>query len=89
MHATVMKSIAVDFKAKETLAQLIHDAKMRGLDAGDKLKHRKKRFGAARRTYEAIIDLQEAQLKAAWAKCEAAEAETARLRAEMRVKELE
>ena len=61
---------------------------MKRLDAGDKLKRRKNLFGAARRTYEAIIEYNEAQLKCAWFKRWAAEAETAELRAEMRLMEL-
>ena len=44
---------------------------------------------AACRTYEAIIDLNMAQLECAWMRCKAAEAERDAARAEMRLSELE
>ena len=62
---------------------------MQRLDAGDKRGRRTNLFGAARRTYEAIIELNEAQLKCARYRCVAAEAETAAARAELRCSELE
>ena len=62
---------------------------MQRLDAGDKRGRRKNPFGAACRTYEAIIELMEAQLKCEMMRCKAAEAETAAARAEVRWGELE
>ena len=73
---------------EEKLARRLHDAKMQRLDNGDKLKRRKSPFRAACRTYEAIIDLNEAQLKCAWTRCKAAEAERDAARAELRLDEL-
>ena len=46
-----------EYKAKEKLAQRLCDAKERRLESGDKLKRRKKTFGAARRSYENLIAL--------------------------------
>jgi hypothetical protein len=74
---------------KAKLAKRLYDAKMRRLQAGDKLKRRKKTFGAARRTYEAIIDLQTVQYDALIARCAAAEAETDACKAQLRVEQLE
>jgi hypothetical protein len=61
---------------------------MRRLEAGDKRKRRKKTFGAAKRTYEAIIGLLQAQHRFEWYRCRAAEAETAEARAEICLREL-
>jgi hypothetical protein len=88
-QARNIRAIAKEHEAQEKLAQRLHDAKMRRLDAGDKLKRRKKTFGAARRTYEAIIELLQAQHKAAWYCSRAAEAERDAARAELRLIELE
>jgi hypothetical protein len=60
-----------------------------GWRPGDKLKRRKKTFGAARRTYEAIIELKTVQYDALIARCAAAEAETDACKAELRVEQLE
>ena len=88
-ETAIQKRVLADHLAeKEKVAQRIYDAKMLRLENGDKRK-RKSSFGAARRTYEAIIALNEAQLKCAWMKCEAAEAERDAARAELRVTELE
>ena len=65
------------------------DAKWKRLEAGDKLKRRKNLFGAARRSYEAIIERDQALLKREWYCRRAAEAERDAARAEMRVMELE
>ena len=73
-----------EYEGKEKLAQRVHDAKMRRLDNGDKLKRRKTTFGASKRTYEAIIWLQHEQLACAKARCAAAEAERHAAKAEMR-----
>ena len=89
MNAEVRRLLAQKYEQAEKVAKRLHDAKMNRLDAGDKLKRRKNLFGAARRTYEAIIEYMEAQLKCARAKRSAAEAETAEVRAEMRLLELE
>ena len=88
-QARNIRAIAKEHEAQEKLAQRLHDAKMRRLDAGDKLKRRKKTFGAALRTYEAIIELLQAQHKAAWYCSRAAEAERDAARAELRLIELE
>ena len=87
-NAEVHRLLAQKHEQAQKVAKRLYDAKMKRLDAGDKLKRRKNLFGAARRTYEAIIEYNEAQLKCAWAKRSAAEAETAELRAEMRLMEL-
>ena len=65
---------------------------MRRLDNGDKLKRRKTlvvwyTFGAAKRTYEAIIWLRHEQLVCARAKCTAAEAERDASKAELHLNE--
>ena len=88
MQAEALREIATGREAKEKLAQRVHDAKMRRLDNGDKLKRRKTGFGAAKRTYEAIIWLQHEQLLCAKAKCDAAEAERDAAKAELRLEEL-
>ena len=75
IRAIRLRVIAGKYEEQEKLARRLYDAKMQRLDNGDKLKRRKSPFRAACRTYEAIIDLNEAQLKCAWARCEAAEAE--------------
>ena len=87
-RAICLRAIAGQYEAEEKLARRLHDAKMQRLDNGDKLKRRKSPFRAACRTYEAIIDLNEAQLKCAWARCEAAEAERDAAQAELRLNEL-
>ena len=84
-----LRAIASVHQERLKLAQRIHDAKMKRLDAGDKLKRRKNAFGAARRTYEAIIELMQAQHTCVRYQCCAAEAERDAVRAEMRVMELE
>ena len=61
---------------------------LKRLDNGDKLKRRKTGFGAAKRTYEAIIWLQHEQLACVRARCEAAEAERDAAKAELRLEEL-
>ena len=88
IKAEALREIATERKAKEKLAQRLHDAKMRRLDNGDKLGRRKNTFGAAKRTYEAIIWLQHEQLACARAMCEAAEAERDAAKAELRLSEL-
>lgn len=88
-QALVLRSCCKKYEDAAKLAQRLFDAKMRRLEAGDKLKRRKKAVGAAKRTYEAIIALNEAQLKAAWSGREAAEAERDAAQAELRVMEFE
>ena len=88
MKADALREIATEYEGKEKLAQRVHDAKMRRLDNGDKLKRRKTTFGASKRTYEAIIWLQHEQLACAKARCAAAEAERDAAKAEMRLNEL-
>ena len=61
-------------RKKEKLAKKIFDAKWKQLEAGDKLKRRKKTLGAAFRSYEAIIALSQAQHVCQWYRCRAAEA---------------
>ena len=87
--AEALREIATEREQQEKLAQRLHDAKMRRLENGDKLKRRKTGFGAAKRTYEAIIWLQHEQLVCARARCAAAEAERDAAKAEMRLNELE
>ena len=87
--ARVMRSIANDHEAKEKLSKRLFDAKMRRLAAGDKLKRRKRLFGAARRTYEAIIEWNQVMHKCEWVRCRAAGAETDAAKAQIRVLELE
>ena len=89
MAAIRLRCIANEQGKQEKLAERLHDAKMRQLDAGDKLKRRKKTFGAARRTYEAIIALLQTQHKAEWHRCRAAEAERDAAQADLRLCELE
>ena len=88
MKADALREIATEYEGKKKLAQRVHDAKMRRLDNGDKLKRRKTTFGASKRTYEAIIWLQHEQLACAKARCAAAEAERDAAKAEMRLNEL-
>ena len=89
LRAVKLRVVADKYVEQEKLAQRIHDAKMRRLDNGDKLKRRKSPMRAACRTYEAIIDLNMAQLKCAWMRCKAAEAERDEATAELRLNELE
>ena len=86
--ALSLRRAAGIFEEKEKLAKRLFDAKMRRLDNGGKRKKRKSTFGAAQRGYEAIIALNEAQLKSAWCGRDAAEAERDAARAELRVSEL-
>ena len=88
VKAEALRAIATEREQKERLAQRLHDAKMRRLENGDKLKRRKTGFGASKRTYEAIIWLQHEQLACARARCEAAEAERDAAKAELRLEEL-
>ena len=87
--AMLLRAIATEENKRNKLAQRIYDAKMMRLDAGDKLKRRKNPFGAAIRSYEAVIELMQAEQKCVWYQCRAAEAERDAVRAEMRVMELE
>ena len=68
LKAVKDRAIVPMFEKEQKLAQRIHDAKMKRLDNGDKLKRRKTGFGAAKRTYEAIIWLQHEQLACAQAR---------------------
>ena len=86
-EAEVLRGIATEHEAKEKIAKRVHDVKMRRLDNGDKL-GRRKTWGAARRTYETIIDVLSVQWQCAEARCRAAEAERDAQKAEMRVNEL-
>ena len=86
--AEALRMIATEREAQEKLAQRLHDAKMKRLDNGDKLKRRKTGFGAVKRTYEAIIWLQHEQIACARARCEAAEAERDAAKAELRLEEI-
>ena len=86
--AILARCLAHEHEKKEKLAMKIFDAKWKRLEAGDKLKRRKKTLGAARRSYEAIIALSQAQHVCQWYRCRAAEAERDAARAEMRVMEL-
>ena len=87
-EAQALREVAAKREREEKVAQKLHDAKMRRLDNGDKLKRRKNPMGAACRTYEAIIDLQLAQLVSANARCAAAEAERDAKGAELRLNAL-
>ena len=89
LKAVKDRAIVPMFEKEQKLAQRIHDAKMRRLDNGDKRKKRKSQMRAACRTYEAIIELQNARLYCMMARCRAAESERDAARAEMRVIELE
>ena len=80
--------IADVFAEKEKLALRIFDAKWRRLENGDKRK-RKSIFGAARRSYEAIIVRDQAQYLCAVARCAAAEAERDAAMAELKLEQLE
>jgi ribose 1,5-bisphosphokinase PhnN len=86
--AEALRMIATGREAQEKLAQRLHDAKQKRLDNGDKLKRRKTGFGAAKRSYEAIIWLQHEQIACARARCEAAEAERDAAKAELRLEEI-
>ena len=88
LWANKLRKLANEHEAKQKLAQRLHDAKQARLAAGDKLKRRKNTFGAARRGYEAIIELLEVKHQCEWYRCCAAEAETAAARAEIRLLEL-
>ena len=89
VKAEALREIATEHEQKERLAQRLHDAKMRRLESGDKLKRRKTGFGASMRTYEAIIWLQHEQLACARARCAAAEAERDAAKAELRLNDNE
>ena len=82
------RAVANKFVQKEKLAVRIFDAKWRRLENGDKRK-RKSTFGAARRSYEAIIARNEAQYMCAVARCDAAEAERDAAMAEVKLAELQ
>ena len=69
-------------------AQRLHDAKMKRLEAGDKRNRRKSGFRAACRTYEAVIELLQAQYKCENSMRIAAEAETAAANAKICLLEL-
>ena len=72
VKADALRQIATEYEKNEKLAQRLHMTRRCGeLDNGDKLKRRKTTFGAAKRTYEAIIWLQHEQLVCARAKCKA------------------
>ena len=88
IKADALRIIATECEQKEKLAERLHDAKIRRLENGDKLKRRKTGFGAAKRTYEAIIWLQYEKLACAQARCKAAEAERDAAKAEMHFGEL-
>ena len=87
-EAMALRAIATEQEAKEKLAERLYDAKMARLEAGDKRNRRKSTFRAAKRTYEAMIELLQAQHKCAWMRAAAAEAETAAAKAELRWVEL-
>ena len=89
VRALAMREIANREVVQRKNAQRLHDAKMKRLDAGDKRGRRKSSFGAARRTYEAIIELLQAEHKCESSKCRAAEAELTAAKAEIRLMELE
>ena len=89
IKAIKTRVLADEQEKQAKLAQRIFDAKWKRLEAGDKLKRRKKTFGAARRSYEAIIALSQAQHKCAVYQCCAAEAERDAARAEVRLNKLE
>ena len=97
LEAEASRVLAEEYEQAEKAAKRLYDAKTtneapRPSLTGDKLKRRNNLlflFGAGRMTYEAIIEFNQAQLKCAWAKRQAAEAKNAEVRAEMRLMELE
>ena len=89
MVAVRMRLLADEQGKQAKLAERLFAAKWKRLEAGDKLKRRKKLFGAARRSYEAIIDRDQALLKREWYGRRAAKAERDAARAEVRVMELQ
>ena len=88
-HAQNLRLAAENERKIKQNAQRLHDYKMKRLEAGDKRNRRKAGFRAACRTYEAVIELLEAQHKCEWSKCRAAETETAAANAKIRLLELE
>ena len=68
-HAQDLRLAAENEQKMKKNAQRLHDAKMKRLEAGDKRNRRKSGFRAACRTYEAVIELLEAQYKCARIVC--------------------
>ena len=88
MKAITLRTIAAEHVEYEKHTNRLYDAKMQRLEAGDKRNRRKNALGAAFRSYEAVIELLQAQHKCEWVCRQAAEAETAASRAELRLIEL-
>ena len=64
---TRMEKVLKHFKAKEKMVQRLFEAKMRRADGVNRKRKLKNPFGVACRRYEAIIALDEAQLKRSFA----------------------
>ena len=84
-----VRKVAREHAQKESLAKRLHDAKMRRLDNGEKRKRGACSMKRAFRTYEAILDMDEATIQCARWMCRAAERERDALAAEIRVQKLE
>ena len=65
-HAQNLRLAAENARKIKQNAQRLHDYEMKRLEAGDKRNRRKSGFRAACRTYEAVIELLEAQRKCEW-----------------------
>ena len=87
-HAQNLRLAAENEQKMKKNAQRLHDAKMKRLEAGDKRNRRKSGFRAACRTYEAVIELLEAQYKCENSMRIAAETETAAANAKICLLEL-
>ena len=87
-HAQDLRLAAENEQKMKKNAQRLHDAKMKRLEAGDKRNRRKSGFRAACRTYEAVIELLEAQYKCENSMRIAAETETAAANAKICLLEL-
>ena len=90
VEAMAMREVATEAEAKLKLAERLADAKEQRLLAGDKRAGRRKDdFGAARRSYNLVIDRALAQLECEMKQRMAAERERDAARAEIRMMELE
>jgi len=87
LRAESARQVSKEWMDKLALAQRLHDAKMRRLDAGDKLKRRKKPIAALRRGYEAMLELMSVRWQCEVSKRICAEKETAAAKAELRMVE--
>ena len=91
IEAEAMREVATEAEAKLKLAERLIDAKEQRLLAGDKRAGRRKDhgFGAARRSYNLVIDRALAQLECEMKQRMAAERERDAARAEIRMMKLE